>query len=78
MPLKRRLTPFLVLAILLALPRTAPFRGVAQSGELPAVAPKEAGFSSERLAALDISLKNYMPNLQDLSRTLVQQALIAP
>src|SRR5262245_12327856 len=55
-----RLGPFLLLSILLVLPETAPIRVFAQSGELPAAAPKEAGFSGERLAALDLSLKKYV------------------
>ena len=57
---RRRLGTFLLLAILLVLPETVPLRVFAQSGELATAAPKEAGFSGERLAALDLSLKKYV------------------
>ena len=56
----RRLGTLLLLTILLVLLETAPLGVFAQSGELPAAAPKEAGFSGERLAALDVSLKKYV------------------
>ena len=55
-----RLGALLLLTILPVLLETAPLGIVAQSGELPAAAPKEAGFSGERLAALDLSLKKYV------------------
>jgi CubicO group peptidase (beta-lactamase class C family) len=58
--LMRRLSTFILPAILLVLPRPAFVGLVAQSSELPAVAPREADFSSERLAALDLSMKKYV------------------
>src|SRR5262245_47162346 len=57
---RRRPVTWIALIIVLALLRAGPLRVTAQQAELATVAPKEAGLSSERLAALDSSLKKYV------------------
>jgi CubicO group peptidase (beta-lactamase class C family) len=55
-----RTVTWITLIVLLALLRPGPPWVTAQQAELATVAPKEAGLSSERLAALDSSLKKYV------------------